>query len=149
VSLNHPNIAQIYGFEKAKALVRWSWSSSKGPRSRTASHRGCPSMRPYRLPNRLAKRAWASANVAGAITHQPFVVFAARRSAPRSVRGADADALLAGLSNHLHGFDLYYRRAYHVRFACSSIFRWRCTWLLHRSRHFHLFVDVGRPFGLR
>ena len=57
--------------------------------------------------------------------------------------------LLAGLSNHLHGFDLYYRRAYHVRFACSSIFRWRRTWLLHRSRHFHLLVDVSRPFGLR
>ena len=68
---------------------------------------------------------------------------------PTRVRGADADALLAGVSNHPHGLDLDDRRTQHLRLARSFVFRWRRIWLLHRSRHFHLLVDVGRPFGLR
>jgi hypothetical protein len=36
---------------------------------------------------------------------------------PARMRGADADVLLAGFSDDLHGFDLYHRRAHHVRFA--------------------------------
>ena len=39
-SLNHPNIAAIYGFEEAAATARSSWSSSRDRRSRTASRSG-------------------------------------------------------------------------------------------------------------
>ena len=36
-----------------------------------------------------------------------------------------------------------------VRAYEQAGFRWRRIWLQHRPRHFHLFVDVGREFGLR
>lgn len=68
---------------------------------------------------------------------------------PARMREADVDALLAGLSNHLHRFDLHRRRAQYVGLVRSPVFGCRRSWLLHRPRHFHLLVDIGRPIGLR
>ncbi len=58
-SLNHPNIAQIYGFEKSSASMPSSWSWSRGRRSRTASRRvpfqlmrRCPSPGKSRKPSK-------------------------------------------------------------------------------------------------
>ena len=47
-SLNHPNIATIYGLEEARRRPRaWSWNWSTGRRSPSASRRGqCRSPRP-------------------------------------------------------------------------------------------------------
>ena len=40
-SLNHPNIAQIYGFEESNGVTRrWSWSWSRARRSPSASRAG-------------------------------------------------------------------------------------------------------------
>ncbi len=39
-SLNHPNIAAIYGIEKPRGRGRWCWSWWKDQRSPTGSRRG-------------------------------------------------------------------------------------------------------------
>ena len=54
-SLN-PTSRRFTDSTKRTALVRWSWSSSKGPLSRTASHRGrFPSMRPLPIAKQIGE----------------------------------------------------------------------------------------------
>ena len=52
-SLNHPNIAAIYGFEESAECTRWCWSSSRGRRWPNGSRRvRFLSTRRWRSPGR-------------------------------------------------------------------------------------------------
>ena len=68
---------------------------------------------------------------------------------PHARRGADADALTCRSQQPPSRI----RPARTADAAPSDwprpVFRWRRIWLLHRPRHFHLLVDVGRQLGLR